>query len=297
MSSVLVIGYGSIGQRHAKLLRESGLDVSIVSSRPNSAIRTFSNIDLAVSEKDFSLAIIASPTAHHFEDLQNLANAGYKSRVIIEKPIFHKPILSQTYPFGRITVGYNLRFHPLLQNLCANLVGQKIVSMYAYAGSYLPSWRPNKDYRDSYSAVKADGGGVMRDLSHEIDYLLWLGGYGASNISGLFGQFSGLQIESEDIACFTFSTKLCPACVCYLSYADKTPRRKLIVNTTTDSFELDFLANTLSGIMGETSVDVDRNYTYSKMHSEVLSDEIKYSCTIEQGIEVVNFINQLDGAN
>ena len=38
--------------------------------------------------------------------------------------------------------------------------------------SWLPYWRPERDYRESYSA-RADEGGVLRDLVHELDYAIW----------------------------------------------------------------------------------------------------------------------------
>ena len=40
--------------------------------------------------------------------------------------------------------------------------------------SFLPSWRKNIDYQSSVSAKKSLGGGVLLELSHEIDYLIWL---------------------------------------------------------------------------------------------------------------------------
>ena len=42
--------------------------------------------------------------------------------------------------------------------------------------SYLPHWRPEKDYRTSVSAIPSLGGGALRELSHEFDYLLELFG-------------------------------------------------------------------------------------------------------------------------
>ena len=41
--------------------------------------------------------------------------------------------------------------------------------------SYLPDWRPSRDYKESYSA-SVEQGGVVRDLVHEIDYCNYLFG-------------------------------------------------------------------------------------------------------------------------
>jgi len=43
-------------------------------------------------------------------------------------------------------------------------------------GHFLPLWRPNADYRKSYRSKRWLGGGVDLELSHEIDYCLWLFG-------------------------------------------------------------------------------------------------------------------------
>ena len=40
--------------------------------------------------------------------------------------------------------------------------------------SYLPKWRKNIVYSNSNSAKKKYGGGVLLELSHELDYLQWI---------------------------------------------------------------------------------------------------------------------------
>ncbi|MFX7793064.1 Gfo/Idh/MocA family oxidoreductase, partial [Acinetobacter baumannii] len=41
-------------------------------------------------------------------------------------------------------------------------------------GQYLPDWRPTKDYRETVSAKTELGGGVLLELSHELDYAQWI---------------------------------------------------------------------------------------------------------------------------
>jgi len=76
-------------------------------------------------------------------------------------------------------VGYNLRFLPSLihfkQCIQSDLIG-KVYSVRSEIGQYLPSWRPESDYRYGVSAKKTLGGGVLLELSHEIDYLKWIFG-------------------------------------------------------------------------------------------------------------------------
>ena len=61
---------------------------------------------------------------------------------------------------------------------------------------FFPDWRPNRDYRRSYSS-RAEDGGVLRDLIHEIDYAVWLFGRPQSVFAKLFN-LGRLGIEAEE---------------------------------------------------------------------------------------------------
>ncbi len=66
-------------------------------------------------------------------------------------------------------------------------------------GSYLPDWRPWQDYRDSYTASRELGGGIILDGSHELDYVSWLFGAPA-DLTCMAGKVSKLQVDVEDCA-------------------------------------------------------------------------------------------------
>ena len=66
-------------------------------------------------------------------------------------------------------------------------------------GHYLPYWRTNTDYRKSVSAQKILGGGVLLELSHEIDYLIWIFG-SISKVNAFLTRHSSLEIDVEDTA-------------------------------------------------------------------------------------------------
>jgi len=75
----------------------------------------------------------------------------------------------------------------------------KIYSVRAEIGQYLPSWRPESDYRYGVSAQQKLGGGVLLELSHEIDYISWIFGkidWVKSHVS----KQSDLEIDVEDSA-------------------------------------------------------------------------------------------------
>jgi predicted dehydrogenase len=75
----------------------------------------------------------------------------------------------------------------------------KIFSVQSRAGQNLAQWRPNFDYRNSVSAKRELGGGVLLELSHELDYLRWIFG-DIEWVSGVLSRQSFLQIDVEDSA-------------------------------------------------------------------------------------------------
>ena len=99
-------------------------------------------------------------------------------------------------------VGFNLRFHPGLIKLHQMIADQtlgRVMMVRAEYGQYLPDWRPNADYRDNYIADGDSGGGIIREESHEIDYVQWLGG-SIDDIYVAAGQLSELEMSAEDSA-------------------------------------------------------------------------------------------------
>ena len=66
-------------------------------------------------------------------------------------------------------------------------------------GQYLPLWRPGSDYRLGVSANRALGGGVLLELSHELDYLRWIFG-DVDWVQASLERQSALEIDVEDTA-------------------------------------------------------------------------------------------------
>ncbi len=99
-------------------------------------------------------------------------------------------------------VGYNLRFHPGLRKLKelveAETLG-RLLWAYVEAGQYLPDWRPWQDYRQSYTARRDLGGGILLDGSHELDSITWLMGK-PTEVMCMAGKVSALEVDVEDCA-------------------------------------------------------------------------------------------------
>ena len=213
LERLLVVGLGSIGSRHVRLARELAPSVQIVVLRHRAGQDTQDiGADHCVTKIGEALkfrpqaAVIANPATHHLEVALQLAKAGV--HLLIEKPISSSTqgvteLIEVCRAQGVILmIGYNMRFLPSLQRFRELLVEKRVgrvLSVRAEVGQYLPSWRPGSDYRQNVSAKSVLGGGVLLELSHEIDYLRWLFGE-VEWVTAIQLTQSYLEIYVEDTA-------------------------------------------------------------------------------------------------
>lgn len=293
MSEVIIVGFGSIGERHYRLLKDRGLSVGVVSQREVDVRRHFVSLEAAFEEQIPDHVVIANRTADHLPTLKKLADLPFSGRALVEKPLAHSASqIPSSMPYD-VRVAYNLRFHPLLQELQQRLQHERIVSVDAYVGQYLPDWRPGRDYRQTYSAHKSQGGGVLRDLSHELDYLIWLL-EGWSRVVALGGKFSSLDIDSDDVCTLLMETPRCPATALQLNYLDRSGHRTVRVNTTDHTFELDLIKASLSIDGDQVSQEgPERDVTYRREHQAFLDND-DVLCTFEEGRNVMRLIEAIE---
>jgi len=211
---VLVVGGGSIGSRHLGNLRQLGVE-SLGLVEPEASRREALVAEISVSaftrlqdglEWGPHLVLIATPSHLHIQPALEAALSGVA--LFVEKPLSHSAAgiaeLSEIVSSrGLISlVGCNMRFHPgpaKVTRLLREGVLGRILFARIQAGSYLPEWRPNSDYRSNYAAHAETGGGCILDYIHEIDLAQWYLG----PIKSVFcwaGKVSSLEIETEDVA-------------------------------------------------------------------------------------------------
>ena len=212
INRLLIVGYGSIGQRHLRIARGllPGADIRVLrhqkcESIPEYADGCMSSLDEALAFAP-QAAVIASPSSFHIQTAQPLAEAGV--HLLVEKPLAASfdgvaPLLASCAAHGNVLMtAYNLRFLASLQayrdKILSGVIG-KALSVRCEIGQYLPSWRAGTDYRQGVSASRALGGGALLELSHEIDYLRWIFGEVAWVQASLSKQ-SNLEIDVEDTA-------------------------------------------------------------------------------------------------
>jgi predicted dehydrogenase len=292
----LVIGYGSIGARHARLLSELGCATAVLSRRQVDFPNIYSDLASALAGHQPDYVVVANPTNLHYDTLRELAVAGFAGRVLVEKPLFDRRLPIPVAGFRSVSVAYNLRFHPVIQRLRDLVARENVLSVQAYVGQYLPDWRPGTDYRRSYSASAGQGGGVLRDLSHELDYLGWLFGNWLA-MTALGGRVSSLEIDSDDLYVLLMQTSRCPVVSVQVSYLDRVARRRIVVNTEHHTLEADLVGGTVS-VDGELETfTVDRDFTYRQMHSAILREDAAILCSIEEGAATLKLIEAVEQAN
>ncbi len=286
--SALVVGHGSIGQRHARLLAELGLDVAVVSRRPLALARLHGDLRAAVAAEQPGYVVIATETAHHLDALVQLAELDYRGRVLVDKPLLAAPAELPAHRFASLHVGYNLRFHPLVRRIEELLRTAAPLTAAFHVGQHLPTWRPGRDYRTTASAARGSGG-VLRDLSHELDYLTWMLG-AWSRVTAIAGRFGQLEIESEDACALLIETERCPLVSVHMDYLDRIGVRRIVVNTSEWTLHADLIAGTLHiGEQRETFA-VGRDDTYRAMHQAVLAGGDPALCDAAAGAAVVELI-------
>jgi len=230
---ILVIGCGSIGQRHIKNLLKIGVNKILVFDpdkkrcqqvkKISSKVNTSLTLDSLWKENP-KIAFVTTPTSLHLKYATMAAKRG--CHLFIEKPLSNKiegvkTFLSIVKKKNLISlVGCNMRFYwaiaKIKQLLVDNSIG-RVISARIEAGQYLPDWHPKEDYRKMYSAKKKLGGGVILDGIHEIDYCLWFFG-NVEKVISIYGKLGPLKIETEDIAEINLKFKKGPLANIHIDY-------------------------------------------------------------------------------
>lgn len=307
----LIVGYGSIGRRHAgnllALRPGTGLEVLLRPGSPSVAqlpegARAVYGIEEALRAKP-ELAVLCTPSNTRLEYLLPLLDAGVPCYV--EKPLVAsareagelRAYLSRARHTPVVAIGCNLRLLPSLRRLRGLLaegaIG-KVVRASFTAGQWLPDWRPGTDYRRGYSARAETGGGVILDLIHEMDIARWLLGELALGHAAA-GKFSRLEIAAEDTACLLLQgTQGPPLVTINLDYVSRrrVRRYELVGEEGTLVWDLDRAVLERADARGVSAVQTeaaafDVSRTYLDGLSEFLTSLAgggKPSCDLMDGL-------------
>ncbi len=232
---ILMIGLGSIGQRHVRNLRRLyGDEVELMAYRSRGLKRTFTDklevregVDLeaeygiraytsleeALAQKP-EVAFITNITAKHMDCALACAKAG--CHLFIEKPLSHDmegiEELKRLCEDQQLVVfmGFQNRYHLCVREM-KKVLEEGVLGQITYGdcefAERVSTMHRYEDYKDTYMARSDMGGGPVGNLlMHDLDILAWLFGKPAS-VSATTGNSGVLGIDVEESASGVFSYK------------------------------------------------------------------------------------------
>jgi len=258
-ASVLIVGCGSIGRRHGRVLAGLGVEdlracdpipaqrAAFLAETPTARLYDSYQAGLA----DHPAAVfVCTPTWLHLPMAKQALRAG--CHVLIEKPLSPSPdgvaaLATLAVDRGKkVMVALCFRYHQGLrkarQYLRSGRVGRP-VSIRALVGESLPEVRP--DYRTLFSSRYA---GVF-DLIHEVDLAAWFADSPVRRVLGISGTYSDIGIEAPDLAELIVEfaeagERMPPTCLAsiHLDFFQQPRRRQIELMCTKGTIIVEFAA-------------------------------------------------------
>lgn len=273
---ILICGLGSIGRRHLRLLREEYpfLEIAVFRSGIGPSCTEVELADHVFTDLRDAIdwgpeaAVISSPAPFHLQQALPLAREAIP--LLIEKPVGtglesaeawrELCLLERQLP---ISVGYVLRHDPCAEFVRSRLGCQslgRLIDVDFYCGSWLPDWRPDSDYRNSVSARRELGGGVLLELSHEIDLANWL--FGPLNLKYALLQQSGLlAVDVEDQGVLVGCDPQGTCVTIRLNFCTHPSRRSLSVRGQHGELMWDLISHEVRVFKGDEEDQIFRSST------------------------------------
>jgi predicted dehydrogenase len=273
---VLVVGAGSAGARHSRLLAAAGAIVHVTDpdeQRVRHVVGATGATPVGLGEigsDRYAGTVLASPTSLHADQVgAALSGAG---KILVEKPIATSASdatdLAETAGH-RVAVAYNLRYHQPLAAVAEIVHGGQLGSITTgrvWFGQWLPDWRPTTDYRVSYSARRELGGGILLDASHELDVVRWMFGSGRYEVLGsAVARLGPLEIDVEDTVEALIRTPENAVITVSLDCLSRRYRRGVEIIGTEQSVRLDWTRRVIEIDRpgGVTTVDADESVEHA----------------------------------
>ncbi len=191
MHQILVVGGGSIGERHVRCFQKTGRatvslceirdDVRERVARTYSLPRRFSSLEEALAEPHDAV-VLCTPAHLHVGMALQCTRQG--KGVLIEKPLSTEERgiteLLRVVEENKLpaSVAYVYRAHPVLENMRGVIQSGRMgrmVQVVMTAGQHFPFYRPA--YRDTYYTRHETGGGAIQDaLTHMLNAAEWIAG-------------------------------------------------------------------------------------------------------------------------
>jgi len=248
--SALVVGFGSIGRRHARVLKEIGLeDVRVCETMPDrrdaardelGVSKSYETLEEGLADKPDTV-FLCSPTGMHIEQAIQAIEAG--ADVMIEKPLSTsldgvdrlKRLASERGAV--VMVAHCFRFHDGLARakkwLDEGRIG-RLVSVRCIVGEYIPEVMPDflNRYVSQYSGAY--------ELMHEIDLALWFAGRKPRRVFAVDGTLSDVPMKSPDLAEMTIEFEDRLVASVHLDFFERARHRQTELFGTEGTITIEF---------------------------------------------------------
>jgi predicted dehydrogenase len=276
-----IIGCGSIGQRHIINLLNLKQIVTIYDTNNNLAKKVSKQLGVQITDspipQNTDCVCVCTPPSSHINLAKKAINKNF--HVFIEKPISNS--IKNLAQFSnktksKIFVGYSFRFDKGLNQVKKliddNKIG-KIISFDAYEGWHLSLWRSWQDYTKSYTGSKKLGGGIILDGSHELNYLLWLGG-DITQVFSFYSVIPSLKVKTEGLAEILLKFKSKAIGRIHLDFIN--PRYNRHCEIIGDRGSIRWYFETKNIEIQKTGSSKYRTIHYGKDNNQMYIDEMKY---------------------
>ena len=211
---LLIVGLGSIGEKYNLVAKKFFNCKNIFFYSKHKRKKNLSDLKKL---KDLNYIILSNRSTDRMSFFKSFIRK--KATYIFEKPIAanalntkNKNLFFRLIKKNKIKIksGYCLRANPAVKELKKIIKNNldNILSINMDTNSFLPSWR-SKNYKKSVSAKKEYGGGVLNELSHEIDLILYLFGKPKSLFASYYNtKFLNINTEDSSDIIFNMNDKL-----------------------------------------------------------------------------------------
>ena len=286
-----------MGQKHSEYLSRllGNENIFVLTKQENIPFASLNSIS-QINKLDPDYIVISSETSSHVSYIKEIETRVFNKVILVEKPLFAK--YEDFHPRNNTYfVGYNLRFHPLISSIRDEISQEKVISFEIVCNSYLPDWRRNIHYSDSSSSSISKGGGVLLDLSHELDYLRYIFG-DTEHLYSKSIKVSDLKIYTDDYLILVGETKEKALFTVNLNYFSKREIRKVTIETDKRTIMLDLLdSRMVSYFSDKEPIEILKNYsvadTYIQQHKAILQEDFSQVCSYQDGLKVMKMIDRI----
>tara|TARA_A100001388_G_C28763596_1_gene499282 strand:+ start:1075 stop:2046 length:972 start_codon:yes stop_codon:yes gene_type:complete len=316
MKRIVIYGLGSIGCKHFNLIRKYFPNVEIGVIRSGNGLMNnesckadqyFKNSKEALNWPA-EAAIISSPASYHFDHSIAFIKNGLTT--LIEKPLDldfanlkRWDNLEKLSKNSKILVGYVLRHDPAIKyikNWLKNKSIGELINVQMVNSSWLPSWRENINYKNSVSAIKSLGGGVLLEQSHDINLASSL--FGELKVKNVILRNTGqLELDVEDFAKMNFVDKNNMPINIHIDFCSRTLIREILIRGSAGFIKWDIAKGILS--LQKESVGIENHNFSNDPHKRLLiqlkhlvdifEDKDKPLVSLNDGLKTLNLIKEI----